>query len=178
MSKAQIVLICLACVIVLAVAVSLYIANGRTIFENRSEPTEAELHKIDEIVNFEQDKLFECAELLSRYDDRTKELGIEIRPVLEQSRAVNNQGLEEKHDWNKDHWLPKFYTSKIICYVYKDGERLEDRTLKNIIGFFVDIYWLTYAAKNETPIFNENPFDNFDAGIDSLLNKVSGFLHK
>ena len=174
-SKMQIVFICLASVIALTVAVSLYLANGRTIFENRAEPTEVELEKIHEIITFEQAKLSECMELMSRYDDRIKELGIEIRPVLEQTRAVNNQGLVEKHDWNKDNWLPKYYSSKIICDVYKDGKRLENRTSYNSISFFVDIYWLLYAGKNEKTTFNENPFDRFDTGFDSLLNQVSNF---
>ena len=177
-SKIQLVFIILASVIALSVAVSLYIANGRTIFENRAEPTEAELEKIHELVAFEQKELSECKELLSRYDDRTKELGIEIRPVLEQTRAVNNQGLVEKHDWSKDNWLPQFYNSKIICYVYKDGKRLTNQTSYNSIGFFVDIYWLLYTGKNENTTFNENPFDRFDTSFDSLLSQVSNLLQK
>ena len=156
----------------------MYVANGRTIFDNRTEPTAAGLEKIHEILAFEQEKLSECMELLSHYDDRIKELGIEIRPVLDQTRAVNNQGLVEKHDWDKDMWLPKFYSSKIMCYVYKDGKKLENRTSYNSISFFVDIFWLLYSGKNEDTTFNENPFDRFDASFDSLLNQVNNFLQK
>ena len=177
-SKMRIFLICLACVIVLSAAVSLYITNGRTIFENRAEPTEAESVKIHEIIIFEQAKLSECTELISSYNDRINKLGIEIRPVLEQNRAVNDRGLVVKHDWNKDNWLPRFYSSKIICYVYKDGKRLENRTSYDSISYFVNIYWLLYAGKNENAAYNETPFDYFDTDLDSLLNRVSDFLLK
>jgi len=177
-SKPQYVFICLASVIALSVAVFLYTANGRTIFENRAEPTEAEMEKIHEIISFEQAKLSECMELLAHYDERIKELGIEIRPMLEQNRAVNNQGLVEKHDWNKDNWLPKFYSSIIICYVFKDGKRLENRTSNDTVSYFVEIYWLLYAGKNENTTYNETPFDYFDTGFDNLLSQVSIFLSR
>ena len=177
-SKRQIVLIWLVGIAALSVVASLYILNGRTIFENRSEPTEAELEKIHEILAYEQEKLSECMERLSQYDDGIKGLGIEIRPELDRTRAVNNQGLVEKHDWDKDFWLPKFYSSKIRCTVYKDGKMLENRTSYNSISLFVDIFWLLYAGKNEDIYYNENPFDSFDMSLDRLLNQVSIFLQK
>ena len=175
-SKTQTVFICLACVFAILIAASLYMVNGRTIFNNRAEPSEAELEKINEIISFEQEKLSECVELLSRYDEKIKELGIEIRPELDQTRAVNSQGLVEKHDWNKDMWLPKYYSSKIIYYVYKDGKKLEHRTSPNSLSYFVDIFWLLHSGKNETTTFNENPFDRFDSGLDNLLERVSIYL--
>ena len=172
-SKKQIVLVGLSCGIALVVIVVLYTANGRTIFENRSKPTESELLKINEILVFEQEKLSECRELLSLYDDKIKELGIELVPTLEQTRAVNNQGLVETHNWDKDMWLPKFYSSKITCFVYKDGNKLIDRASLSYVSYFVDIYWLLHSGKNEDTVFNENPFDYFDLGIESLLRSVA-----
>ena len=174
--KMRIVFICIASTVVLLIAALLYIANGRTVFEKRSKPTQTEQAKIREIIAFEQAKLSECVELLSSHDDRIKELGIEILPVLEQTRSVNNQGLVEKHDWNKDNWVPKFYSSKIICYVCKDGEWLESRTSNNSTSYFADIFWLLYAERNENATYNETPFDHFDTRVDSLLDQVARFL--
>ena len=173
----QIVLICLTCIF----AAVMYWANGRTIFESRAEPSEAEMETVHEIIAFEQQKLSECIELLSAYDDRARELGIEIRPVLRQTRAVNHQGLVEEHVLQNELWLPKYYSSQIICYIYKDGEMLENRTSSNSKSYFVEIFWLVNARKNDDIIeFNENPFNNsyttFDLTIENLLKRVSGFL--
>jgi len=159
----------------------MYWTNGRTIFESHAEPSEAELKTIHEIVAFEQQKLSECIELLSAYDDRARELGIEIRPVLRQTRAVNHQGLVEEHALQNELWLPKYYSSQIICYIYKDGEILENRISNNSTSYFVEIFWLVNARKNDDIIeFNENPFNNsyttFDLTIENLLKRVSGFL--
>jgi len=173
----QIVLICLTCIF----AAIMYWANGRTIFESRAEPTEAELETVREILSFEQQKLSECIELLSAYDDRARELGVEIRPVLRQTRAVNHQGLVEEHELHNELWLPEYYSSQLICYVYKDGELLEKRTSNSSTSYFVTIFWLVNARKNDDIVeFNENPFNNsyttFDLTIDNLLKQVSDFL--
>lgn len=173
----QIVLICLACIF----AAIMYWENGRTIFESHAKPSEAELETVHEIIAFEQQKLSECIELLSPYDDRARELGIEIRPVLRQTRAVNYQGLVEEHELQNELWLPKYYSSQIICYVYKDGEMLEKRTSSNSRSYFVNIFWLVNARKNDDVIeYNESPFNNsystFDSSIDNLLKQVSDYI--
>ena len=173
----QIVLICLACIF----AAVMYWANGRTIFESHAKPSEEELETVHEIIAFEQQKLAECKELLAPYDDRAKELGVEIRPVLRQTRAVNFQGLVEEHALQNELWLPKYYSSQIICYIYKDEEMLEKRTSNNSRSYFVDIFWLVNARKNDGIVeYNESPFNNsyttFDLTIDNLLMRVSDFL--
>ena|GEM_PF-1906841 len=173
----QIVLICLACIF----AAMMYWENGRTIFESHAKPSEAELETVHEIIAFEQQKLAECKELLARYDDRAQELGIEIRPVLHQTRAVNHQGLVEEHDLQNELWLPKYYSSQIICYVYKDGEMLKKRTSNSSTSYFVTIFWLVNARKNDDIVeYNESPFDSsytmFDLTVDHLLKQVSDFL--
>jgi len=100
---------------------------------------------------------------------------------LRQTRAVNHQGLVEEHVLQNELWLPKYYSSQIICYIYKDGEMLEKRTSNNSTSYFVEIFWLVNARKNDDIIeFNENPFSNsyttFDLTIENLLKRVSGFL--
>lgn len=173
-----IVLICLACVI----AAFMYWEDGRTIFENRSELSASEKQTINEILAFEQQKLSECQELLLPYGDRAKELGIEIRPILERTRAVNHQGRVEKHDLQNEMWLPKYYSSQIICYAYKDGEKLEKHTSYNSWSYFADIFWLVNERKDDNAVeYNENPFYgsyiDFDTSIERLLKQVSDYLN-
>ena len=175
-SKKRIAFICIAGIITLSVVVSYYVEFGRTIFESRAKPTEAELEKIHEILSYEQEKLSECMELLSPYNDRINELGIEIHPVLEQKRAVNNQGLVEKHDWVKDMWLLKYYSSDIDCFVYKDGKRLTNRTSTDSVSYFGHFYCLLSSGKYEDTAFIENPFKRFDTDFEDLLNRVEKYL--
>jgi len=177
-SKKQIISICFVGIIVLSVAVSLYIANGRTVFNNRSAPTEAELETIHQIIAFEQEKLSECTELLAHYESTIRELGIEIRLELTQRRSVNHQGLVENHDWSTDMWLPTYYSSDIMCYVYKDGRPLVEFMSYNTTSFFGDTYWLLYAGKKENTTFNETLFEGFDITFDRLLDQVSKHLQK
>jgi hypothetical protein len=176
MSKTKAVLIALASLISIFIAVSLYMVNGRTIFENRKKPSEAEEIAIHDIIAYEQDMLSECLELLKPYDARLKELGIEIRIHIKRDRAVNSQGLVEEHDWNKDMWIPKHYSSSVYCQIYKDGRMLEQRTSSNTISYFVNFFWLVYAGKNEDTRFNENPFDRIDMSFSGLLDQVSFYL--
>ena len=168
----RIILISIACII----GAYLYLFNGRTIIESPRKVTEAELEIVDEILDFEEKQLAECRRLLSRYDNRAKELGIKIRPILDRTHAVNNFGRVEKYDLQNELKLPKFYSSKIICYVYKDGQKLMRQN-----SYFVMIFWLVNTGKNDAAEFNKNPFDNsytdFDSSIVSLLKEVSDYIN-
>lgn len=157
-------------------AAYMYWVNGRSIFENRSEPTDAEKETIRKIVDFEQEKLAECAELLRPFKDQAQELGIEIRPILYQRRTVNNHGKVEEHDFQKDYWLPKFYTSSITCCAYKNGEPLKEWTAHDTESWFVDIYRLVTERKSDNSVeYNHDTFDSFDLGMEQLLRRVSEY---
>lgn len=175
-SRKQIALIWLACVVAAIVAVSLYITNGRTVFENRREPSDKDMARINEIIAYEQERLAECLELVSRYDDRISELGIEVRTVVRRTRAVNHQGLVEDHDWERDMWLPKYYHSGISCGIYKDGELLMERISPNTSSLFIASYWLLQAGKNEPTFYNDMPFKDFDRSFNDLLSQVFNFI--
>ena len=170
----RIALTCLACSFIAI----LYWENGRTIFENRRKPSEEGLETINMILVFEQEKLSECIARLSYYDDQTKELGIEIKPVLERKRAVNHQGLVEKHDFDKDVWLPKYYSSEIVCYVYKNGKKFTHWTplLPTEVSLFTTSFKLIRTDGIDNIRFYESPFDDFDESFNILLAHVSNFL--
>ena len=136
------------------------------------------METIQSIIDFEEQKLFECQELIKRHSERAKELGVEIIPVLDRCRAVNHDGLVEVHNWDQDMWLPHYYNSRITCYIYKDGEMLEERTSPTSVSHFVNIYWLVYAGKKDTLRFNEKPFEQFDGQFDRLLDSVFVYLQQ
>lgn len=169
-------------IIACIVAAYMYWVNGRSIFENRSVPTEAEKEQIQKILSFEQEKLAECMELLISYNVRASELGIEIRPTLHQYRAVNIHGLVEKHDFKIDFWMPKYYESKIVIDIYKDGAKLARWKTHNTTSYISEIIWLVSARKQENIFeFNERPFSNsnieFDNKMMNLLDEVSQVVH-
>ena len=162
---------CFACVIIALI----YWNYGRTIFEDRSFPTEEEWDTIVMILEHERAKLIEFTELLLPYADILNELDVQIHPVLQQRRAINHRGTSEIHDWESNMWLPRYYRSLVACFIYKDGKPLLNPSSGSSPGYFVEHYWVVHAIKNEPVVFFEDPFKNFDENFNKLLNEVSDY---
>lgn len=143
---------------------------------------DAEIETINSILNFERQNLLECTNRLSEYDDKAKELGVEIRPVLKRQRGVNNLGQVKDYDIQRELKLPQFYTSRIICYAYKDGIILTEQEDydRNVTSFFTMGFQLVKAWKKGNIELNESPFDNaysnFDSAINLLFKQISEYL--
>ena len=139
-----------------------------------------EMQIISKILSYEQENLTECLRRLSKYETRLQELDIEIRTVLEQQRAVNKWGLVTDYDLKEMQKLPSFYSSKIICAVYKNGKILTKYITSDIGHTFSLLFVLVNARKNEVKFF-ETPFvnpniDNFDKQIEEIVIEANEYI--
>ena len=173
-NKKPCVFICLAACILIGL---LYWANSSsTISEDLSEPSEEELETIQMILEFEQEKLSEFIELLSPYEGRIYELGVQVGYNLSQGRIINQDGLVVNHDWQRDMWFPLIYISEITLVILKDGNILENRTSSGSEGFFEEEFLLVVSGRNMETILHEDSFEHFDELFSKLLSDVSDFL--
>ena len=168
-------------IIAIVFAGIMYWVNGRTIYDAHTPATGKELDTIHEIMAYEQQKIDECTALLAKFTDQAQSIGLELKPVLNQHRAVNYDGKVETHDFNMDMWLPKYYSSRIMIWVYKDGEPLVNKTSSSTTSFFVSFYTLVDVRKNEGMVeYTQDPFNNhytdFDANIEDLIERASVYV--
>jgi len=139
---------------------------------------EAEQELINKILDYERQVFSECTELIQKYGDKEQELGVEIYYWIERKRAVNNSGLVEPYDIQAENKLPRFYSSEIICWIYKDGKRLVKLEVCNMraMSLFVEHFRLLHATKQQVYFF-DNPLQDFDNRMAKLLAKVADYLN-
>lgn len=151
----------------------LYSVEVYTIIKhNNSE----EIEIIKKILAFEEQALLECKSKLLKYQDTSTKLGIEIEAKLLQERGLYGARVEH-YDISEKQRLPRFYSSKIVCYTHKDGclLRKQEDYYKRVTSFFVMIFPLVRAWKKDVE-FTDNPLGSLDKQASGLFDRISKHL--
>ena len=133
-----------------------------------------EVDIIEKILAFEEQTFHECKEKIKPYQEMMTSLGVEIRITLLQSKG-SSIGPSKFYNLRESMVLPRFYSSDIHGFSYKDGKPItkQEEYDKRITSLFVLFFPLVrFQKKGKELYFFQETLNNFDRDIKALYEKL------